>query len=218
MKIAILGGTGDEGLGLAIRYALAGEEIIIGSRSEERAAAAADKVREIAPAGAVSGLANEAAAAAADLVIVSVPYAGLRDTVTAIAPQLAGKIVISLVCPLQFGKGGPHAVAVEEGSAAEQAKAAAPEARVVGAFHNLSAHELMEPDHDLGCDVLVCADDREAKQEVMRLAERIKGVRAVDGGALSYSRYVENLTALLISINRRYKTQAGVRITGLPAV
>lgn len=217
MKIAILGGTGDEGLGLAIRYAWAGEEVIIGSRALERAQEAARRVREVVPEGRVTGMVNEDAAAAGDMVFISVPYAGLRGTVSALAPVLAGKVVVSLVVPLQFGKGGPHAIQVEEGSAAEQAQALAPEARVVGAFHNLSAHELMDPDKDLGCDVIVCADDRAARREVMALAEKLRGVRAVDGGALAYSRYVEDFTALLISINRRYKTHSGIRITGLPA-
>ena len=216
MKIAILGGTGDEGLGLAVRYAAVGEEVIIGSRLLERAEEAARSVRETIPFGLVSGLQNDMAAEAGDLVLLSVPYGGLRDTVAVLAPLLAGKVVVSLVVPLQFGKGGPRAVPVEEGSAAEQAQALAPEARVVGAFHNLSAHELMEPDKDLGCDVIVCADDREAKQLVMDLAEKLRGVRAVDGGPLACSRYVEELTALLLNINRRYKAQTAVRITGLP--
>ncbi len=216
MKIAILGGTGDEGLGLAIRYAWAGEEVIIGSRVLERAEEAARRVQEVVPHGQVSGMVNEDAAAAGDMVFISVPYAGLRGTVAALAPLLAGKIVVSLVVPLQFGKGGPHALRVEEGSAAEQAQALAPEARVVGAFHNLSAHELMDPEKDLDCDVIVCADDRTARREVMVLAEKLRGVRAVDGGALAYSRYVEDFTALLISINRRYKTHSSIRITGLP--
>jgi 8-hydroxy-5-deazaflavin:NADPH oxidoreductase len=215
VKIAILGGTGDEGLGLAIRYAAAGEEIIIGSRSAERAETAAHQVREKVPFGHVSGLPNDAAAEAADMVFVSVPYGGLRDTITALAPLLSGKILVSLVVPLQFGKGGPHAVLVEEGSAAEQAQACAPDARVVGAFQNLSAHELMEPDKDLGCDVIVCSNDKEARQDVMALAEKLTGVRAVDGGPLACSRYVEDLTALLIRLNRTYKTQTGIRITNL---
>lgn len=218
MKIAILGGTGDEGLGLAIRYAAAGHEIIIGSRVAERAETAATQVRETIPAGVVSGLPNEAAAAAADIVLPSVPYAGLAPTVTTLAPLLAGKILVSLVVPLQFGKGGAHATLVDEGSASQQAQALAPEALVVGAFHNLSAHELMEPGKDLGCDVLVCSDDREARREVMALAEQLTGVRAVDAGPLAYARYIEDLTALLISLNRRYKTQSGIRITGLPDV
>ncbi len=216
MKIAILGGTGDEGLGLAVRYAAAGEEVIIGSRSAERAETAAATVREKIPSARVSGLPNEAAAEAADAVFLSFPYAGLRDTVTAVGHLLTGKLVVSLVVPLQFGKGGPHIVAVEEGSAAEQARALAPDARVVGAFQNLSAHELLEPEKDLNSDVVVCSDDREAKREVMALAERLHGVRAVDGGPLANSRYVEGITAMLIGINRRYKTQTGIRITNLP--
>lgn len=216
MKIAILGGTGDEGLGLAVRYAAAGDEVIIGSRSAERAEAAAHTVREKIPFGHVSGLPNDAAAEAAEAVFISVPYAGLHGTVSALAPLLAGKLLVSLVVPLQFGKGGPQIVPVEEGSAAEQCRALAPGARVVGAFQNLSAHELLEPDKDLGCDVVVCSDDREAKREVMALAEKLRGVRAVDGGALSASRIVEGITALLVGINRRYKVQSGIRITGLP--
>lgn len=216
MKIAILGGTGDEGLGLAVRYAAAGEEVIIGSRSAERADQAARSVRETVPFGLVTGLPNDAAAEAADVVLLSVPYAGLRDTVSALAEVLAGKLVVSLVVPLQFGKGGPHTIPVDAGSAAEEARAAAPHARVTAAFQNLSAHELMDPGSDLGCDVIVCSDDQDAKQQVMRLAERLRGVRAVDGGPLAYSRYVEGMTALLVSINRRYKTQSGIRLTGLP--
>lgn len=217
MKIAILGGTGDEGLGLALRYAALGEEVIIGSRAAERAEAAARSVREKVPFGFVTGLANDAAAEAGDVVFISVPYAGLRDTIAALAPALAGKVVVSLVVPLQFGKAGPHIVPVPEGSAAEQSQALAPGAWVVGAFHNLSAHELLEPDKDVGCDVVVCADDGAAKRTVMALAEKLRGVRAVDGGPLACSRYVESITALLLRINRRYKTQAGIRITGLPS-
>lgn len=215
MKIAILGGTGAEGLGLAVRYAAAGDEVIIGSRSAERAAEASKSVREIVPFGLVAGLPNDAAADAAELVLVSVPYAGMRDTLAAIAPVLVGKIVVSLVVPLQFGKGGPHMIAVEEGSAAEQARAVLPDSRVVAAFQNLSAHELMELNANLGCDVVVTSDDREAKRVVMDLAEKLEGVRAVDGGPLANARYVEGITALLVGINRRYKTQSGIRITGL---
>ncbi len=215
MKIAILGGTGDEGLGLAIRFALAGNEVIIGSRAADRAETAAQAVRDKVASARVSGTTNDVAVEQAELVMLSVPFAGLRATVSALAPKLAGKIVVSLVVPLQFGKGGPHAELVPEGSAAELTQQLAPEARVVGAFQNLSAHELLEPDHDLGCDVLVCADDRDARRSVMTLAETIKGVRAIDAGPLAYSRYVEDMTALLISLNRRYKTQTGIRISGI---
>src|SRR5215212_2389561 len=137
VKIAILGGTGDEGLGLAMRFAGAGDEVIIGSRSAERALEAAHTVREKVPFGHVSGMANDAAAEAAEVVIVSVPYAAQRDTLAALAPLLAGKTVVSVVVPLQFGKGGPHAVRVAEGSAAEEARALVPDARIASAFHNL---------------------------------------------------------------------------------
>ena len=215
MKIAILGGTGDEGLGLAMRLAKAGDEIIIGSRSAERALEAAHKVREVVPFGHVAGMANEDAADAAEVVIVSVPYAGQRDTLAALAPLLAGKVVVSVVGPLQFGKGGPHALRVSEGSAAEEARAILPDARIASAFHNLSATKLMDVEADLDCDVVVCGDDAEAKQTTIALAEKMEGVRALDGGALAYSRYVEDLTALILAMNRRYKAHASVKFTGL---
>ena len=215
MKIAILGGTGDEGLGLAMRLAGAGDEVIIGSRSAERALEAAHTVREKVPFGHVSGMANDAAAEAAEVVIVSVPYAAQRDTLTALAPLLAGKIVVSVVVPLQFGKGGPHAVRVEEGSAAEEARAILPDARIASGFHNLSATKLMEVDSSLDCDVVVCGDDAEAKRTAMELAEKMEGARAIDGGPLAYSRYAEDLTALILALNRRYKAHASVKFTGL---
>jgi 8-hydroxy-5-deazaflavin:NADPH oxidoreductase len=215
VKIAILGGTGDEGLGLAMRLAGAGDEVIIGSRSAERALEAAHTVREKVPFGHVSGMANDAAAEAAEVVIVSVPYAAQRDTLTALAPLLAGKIVVSVVVPLQFGKGGPHAVRVEEGSAAEEARAILPDARIASGFHNLSATKLMEVDSSLDCDVVVCGDDAEAKRTAMELAEKMEGARAIDGGPLAYSRYVEDLTALILALNRRYKAHASVKFTGL---
>jgi NADPH-dependent F420 reductase len=217
VKIAILGGTGDEGLGLAMRWAKAGEEIIIGSRSAERAEEAAHKVRQVVPFGHVTGLANDAASEAAEVVIVAVPYAAQRETLTALAPLLAGKILISVVVPLQFGRGGPHAVRVEEGSAAEQARAIVPDARIASGFHNLSAATLMDVEADLNCDVVICGDDAEAKQTAIELVGKMDGARAIDGGALAYSRYVEDLTALILALNRRYKAHASVRFTGLNA-
>jgi 8-hydroxy-5-deazaflavin:NADPH oxidoreductase len=215
LKIAILGGTGDEGLGLAMRLAKAGEEVIIGSRSAERALEAAHTVRETVPFGHVTGMANDAAADAAEVVIVSVPYSGQRDTLTALAPLLAGKIVISVVVPLQFGKGGPRPVRVAEGSAAEEARAVLPESRIASAFHNLSATKLMEVDTSLDCDVVVCADDTEAKRVTIELAEKLEGVRALDGGPLAYSSCVEDLTALILAMNRRYKAHASIKFTGI---
>ena len=214
MKIAILGGTGDEGLGLAMRFAKGGHEVIIGSRSAERAEEAAHTVREKVPFGHVSGLGNDDAAEAAETVILSVPYNAQRDTLTALAPLLAGKLLISVVVPLQFGKGGPHAIRVE-GSAAQEARELVPDARWTSAFHNLSATKLMDTESDLDCDVVVCGDDKEAKNAVMALAEGMQGVRALDGGGLAYSRYVEDLTALILAMNRRYKAHASVKFTNL---
>lgn len=215
MRIAILGGTGDEGLGLAMRFAKAGHEIVIGSRAADRAEAAAHTVRERVPFGHVAGMANDAASEAAEMVIVSVPYNAQRDTLTALAPLLAGKVVVSVVVPLQFGKGGPHAMRVAEGSAAEEARSLLPDARLTSAFHNLSASELMNVETSLDCDVVVCGDDGESKRAVMALAEEISGVRALDGGGLAYSRYVEDLTALILAMNRRYKAHASLKLTGI---
>jgi NADPH-dependent F420 reductase len=215
VKIAILGGTGDEGLGLAMRFSKAGHEVVIGSRSAERALEAAHKVREVVPFGHVAGMANDGAAEVAEMVIVSVPYSAQRDTLTALAPLLAGKLLVSVVVPLQFGKGGPHSIRVEEGSAAEEARAIVPDARIVSAFHNLSATKLIDVESDLGCDVVCCGDDAEAKRAVMELAEEMAGVRALDGGGLAYSRYVEDLTALILAMNRRYKAHASIKLTGI---
>jgi NADPH-dependent F420 reductase len=214
VKIAILGGTGDEGLGLAMRFSKGGHEVIIGSRRAERAEEAAHTVRETVPFGHVAGLANDAAAEAAETVIVSVPYSAQHDTLTALAPILAGKLLISVVVPLQFGKGGPHAIRVE-GSAAEEARALVPDARWTSAFHNLAATKLMDVEADLDCDVVVCGDDKDAKSAVMGLAEEMRGVRALDGGGLAYSRYVEDLTALIAAMNRRYKAHASIKFTNL---
>ncbi|HTE83888.1 MAG TPA: NADPH-dependent F420 reductase [Dehalococcoidia bacterium] len=216
MRIAVLGGTGDEGLGLAMRFADAGHEIVIGSRSRERAEAAAEQVRAAATGAKASSAENAAAALTADIVFVSVPYAAQRPTLEPLKATLAGKVVVTVVVPLSFGKGGPQAETVPEGSAALEAQAILCSSRVASAFHNLSAHELQRLDQPVDCDVIVCGVDRETRQTVIDLAASIPGVRGIDGGPLSYSRYVEDLTALLLALNRRYKTETGIRITGLP--
>ena len=215
MRIAMLGGTGDEGLGLAMRFAAAGETLIIGSRSAERAKAAAEQVRATVEKARITGAENAEAAAAAETVFIAVPYSAQRPTLEPLREALAGKLVVTVVVPLEFGKGGPRAVQVPEGSAAQEAQAILSESRVVSAFQNLSAHELQRIGTDVDCDVVVCGADRESRQEVMRLAALIPGVRGIDGGALAYSRYVEDLTALLLALNRRYKTESGIRITGI---
>lgn len=216
MKIAVLGGTGDEGLGLAMRFAAAGHDVVIGSRARERADAAAEQVKAASPGARVSGAENSEAASQAEIVFVSVPYSAQRPTLEPLRQALAGKLVVTVVVPLSFGKGGPQAERVAEGSAALEAQALVPESRVASAFHNLSAHELQRLDQPVDSDVIVCGVDRDARQAVLDLAGAIPGVRGVDGGPLSYSRYVEDLTALLLALNRRYKTETGIRITGLP--
>ncbi|GIH94529.1 NADPH-dependent F420 reductase [Planobispora siamensis] len=211
VSIGILGGTGDQGKGLARRFALAGHTVLIGSRTEERAREAAES---IAGAGSVRGAANAAVAAEADVVIVAVPWEGHRATLESLRAELAGKIVIDCVNPLGFDKQGAYALPVEEGSAAQQAAAVLPDSRVVGAFHHVSAVLLLDPEvEEVDLDVLVLGDDREATDTVQALANRIAGVRGVYGGRLRNAHQVEALTANLISINRRYKAHAGFRVT-----
>jgi NADPH-dependent F420 reductase len=211
--IGILGGTGDQGRGLARRFALAGNPVIIGSRSAERAVAGAESLG--ADLG-VRGMANADAARAADLVIVAVPWDGHGALLKSLAPALAGKVVIDCVNPLTFDQRGAHPVAVPEGSAAEQAAAVLPDSVVVGAFHHVSAVLLLDPKVEwLDLDVLVVGDDRAATDLVQALAARIPGVRGVYAGRLSNCGQVEALTANLVSINRRYKAHAGLRITDI---
>ncbi len=213
--LGIIGGTGPEGRGLALRFALAGERVVIGSRDESRARAAAESVLEHAPAGSVSGATNADAAARADVALVSVPYAAQRATLSGLTCELAGKTVVSLVAPLEFERGRASAVRVEEGSAALQAQAILPDSTVTAAFQNVSAEDLLVPGKPIDSDVIVCADDADALRLVMDLAERIEGVRAVNGGGLANARYVEDLTALLLNINRIYRAHSSIKITGI---
>ncbi|RSN16096.1 NADPH-dependent F420 reductase [Nonomuraea sp. WAC 01424] len=209
LSIAILGGTGDQGKGLARRFALAGHTVLIGSRSAERAQEAAGSIGSGARGGA-----NADVAAEADVVIVAVPYEGHKALLESLRAELAGKIVVDCVNPLGFDKQGAYALPVEEGSAAQQAAAVLTESRVVAAFHHVSAVLLMDPAVEkVDLDVLVLGDDREATDTVQALAELIPGVRGVYGGRLRNAHQVEALTANLISINRRYKAHAGLRVT-----
>jgi NADPH-dependent F420 reductase len=215
--IAIIGGTGDEGLGLAMRFAAAGQEVVIGSRSAERARTAAETVRAAVPNARIDGVENAEAARRSDIVFISVPYSGQRDTVTALKEPIGQKLVVNIVVPMEFGPGGARAVPVEEGSAAEQTKAILGDgSRVVSGFHNLSSHELMKVDAPLDSDVLVCGGDAESRRQVIELVGLLEGCRGIDAGPLRNSRYIEDITVLLVGINRRYKTQAGVRIVGIP--
>ena len=213
--IGFIGGTGPEGKGLAYRFALAGHAVLIGSRSAERGEEAAREIAEHASASNVRGGANLDVARDAEIVILTVPYVAQAETLPPLAEACAGKVVVSTGVPLSFEGGTPVMLAVSEGSAAEQAQALLPRARVAGAFQNLAAAKLWDSDAPLEQDVIVCADDAAAKRDIMALAEQIAGARAVDGGTLAGSRYVEGITALLIAINRRYRTTAGVRIVGV---
>ena len=213
--IGFIGGTGPEGKGLALRFAMAGERVAIGSRDAQRAQDAAHEVRELQVGLSVSGGLNEQVADESDIVFIAVPYSGHRPTLESLGDRLDGKLVVDVVAPLRFSRGVASAIEVEEGSAAQQAQILLPNSKVVGAFHNLSAGDLMRPNVAIVSDVIVCADDREAKTRVMELAESINAVRAVDGGGLQNSRYVEELTALLLNINRIYKAHSTIKIVGI---
>ena len=214
-SFAFVGGTGPEGLGLAMRFAMAGHEVIIGSRRLERAQEAAEKVLAKVPTATVRGLENQAAVEASEYVVITVPYSGQKDTLEGLRAAIGDKIVIDTVVPLEFDKGKITALIVEEGSASQQAQAALPEARVIGAFQNLSAKELMAIEHPVPADVVVCGDHADAKKAVMEIAESIEGVRAIDGGALANARYVEDITALLANINKIYKAHSSIKIVGV---
>jgi 8-hydroxy-5-deazaflavin:NADPH oxidoreductase len=212
LSIGILGGTGDQGKGLARRFALAGHEVIIGSRRAERAAQAAAELGG----GRVRGAENAVAARTADIVIIAVPWDGHGATLESLREELAGKVVVDCVNPIGFDKQGAYPLPVEEGSAAQQAAAVLPGSRVVAAFHHVSAVLLLAPDvGEMELDVLVLGDDREATDLVRALANRIPGMRGVYAGRLRNAAQVEALTANLISINRRYKAHAGFRVTDI---
>ncbi|MGH9604002.1 MAG: NADPH-dependent F420 reductase [Terriglobales bacterium] len=220
-RIAIVGGTGPEGRGLALRWTRAGESVIIGSRDAERARRTAEEIAKAAGApGRVTGLANADAVAATDLVVLTVPFSGHAEILKQLKTAFrAGTILIDTTVPLAAAVGGrpTRTLGLWQGSAAEQAAELVPEGvKVVAAFQNVS-HEALESASPVDCDVIVCSDDAAARQAVRELAEKIPGARGLDGGGLENARIVEQLTALLIGINVRYKAHAaGLRITGLP--
>ena len=256
-RIAIVGGTGPEGRGLALRLAMAGHEVVIGSRDAGRAAEAASGLLEHphpplghphpalkrAPspggrgertggrdsrlrgnagrggnAGAglpITGAANADAVSGVDAVLLAVPFEGLRPTAESLREALAGRLVVSIVAPVEFVDGQMRAVSVPEGSAGELTRDLLPESRVAAAFQNMSARDLLRADHPLEGDVAVTADDESARRETMALAEAMPSLRAVDAGPLSNSRYVEELTALLVNLNRIHKAHSTIRFLGL---
>jgi len=220
MTVAIIGGTGDEGFGLAVRLGRAGVQVVIGSRAEERGKAAAEKACQIAGSDAlIDGASNEAAAAGSDVVLVTVPFAGQAEIYRSIKDSVrAGAVVCDATSPLATAVGRPawQVVTPWEGSAAEQAKAILPSSvRMISGFHTISAEALHEFDRPLEGDVLLCGGDEEAKGTIGALVDRMPDLRWVDAGPLSMARVVERLTALMISVNRAYATRdAGVRIVG----
>jgi NADPH-dependent F420 reductase len=215
VTVAVLGGTGPQGRGLVRRWAAAGIPVVVGSRAADRAAETADDLAH-ATGGDVRGLANADAADAGDVVVIAVPWDGHADLVRSLAPALAGKVVVDCVNPLGFDKQGPFALAVPDGSAAQQAAALLPESTVVAAFHHVSAVLLDDSSvESVDTDVLVLGEDRDATDLVRALADAIPGMRGVYGGRLRNAGQVEALTANLIAINRRYKAHAGIRVTDL---
>lgn len=218
LSIAILGGTGDQGRGLAYRFARVGHHVLIGSRDGSRGEAAAAEIAELpgVDAGRVTGGDNVSVSDAADLVIIAVPYEGHARTLQAVRDAVAGKIVVDCVNPLGFDRQGPYSLPVPEGSAAQQAAALLPDSRVVAAFHHVSAVLLADPEvTTLDTDVMVLGDDREAADLVIALATRIPGMRGIYSGRLRNAGQVEALTANLIAVNRRYKAHAGIRVTDI---
>ena len=214
MNIAILGGTGKEGAGLALRWAQAGHSIIIGSRDAERARSKATELRERAHKLPIVGHTNLEAAELGEIIVVALPAAGLAATLPELRSATATKVVVSTVVPLTFG--GPRLFTTPAiGSSADEIQALLPEARVVAAFHHIAAHELAETDHPIECDLLLCGGDAGAKEAVTALAVSL-GLRVIDVGALSNAGPVEGITALLATINRRYKLKnSGIKVTGM---
>ena len=216
MRIGILGGTGKEGAGLAQRWALGGHEVIIGSRDADRARAKAADLSALAGGAAIAGMSNLDAAQAAAVVVLTLPSAGLGSTLVPLKDACRGKVVISTVVPLSFGGGRLFTPPPQGSSAEEVQELLGAEARVVAAFHHIAAHELSATGHDIDCDLLLCGGDADAKKAVAELG-RGMGLRAVDVGALTNAGPLEGITAVLATINRRYKLKnSGIKITGLP--
>ncbi|MCY4366666.1 MAG: NADPH-dependent F420 reductase [Chloroflexi bacterium] len=218
--LAFLGGTGPEGRGLALRLAVSGEDVIIGSRDAQRAADAAEElaalVEDVAGRGRIEGADNLEAASRADAAFLTVPYEAQAPMLTQLAESLAGKVVVNVIAPMRFERGkGAIAVPVEAGSAAEEAQGMLPASRVVAAFQNVSAEELQELGHQMEGDVVICSDHAEARGLVMSFTSKISNLRPVDGGGLRNSKYVEQITPLLVNINRIYKVHSGIKIVGV---
>src|SRR5258708_608163 len=213
-SVAILGGTGKEGRGLAARWSRSGRPVVIGERDRDRAWSVAAEVAELSG-GVVSGASNGEACGAAEIVVLATPFEGLDATVSALVDQLQGKLVVSAVIPLAVVDGAFSTKPVAEGSAAELAAARLPGSRLAAAFHNVSSKLLLDLGHELDEDVPVAADDAADRELVVDLCRDL-GARGVAVGPLSLARYLEGYTAVLLTVNRLHRTQAGIRFTGLP--
>ena len=215
--LAFIGGTGPEGLGLAMRLAAAGEPVLIGSRSTARAQAAAGRVRAAVPGARAAGCTNDEALAASERIVCTLPFVGLPAFLAAAAARLAGKLVIDVIVPLALQEGvfvpAPVPGAASVGELIQQV---APRARVVSAFKNLPAEQLGNLGAPLAGDVVVCGNDAAARAAVAALVARLPGLRAVDAGALANARALEAITALLLNLNRRHRARTSIAILGLP--
>jgi NADPH-dependent F420 reductase len=218
LTLGLLGGTGPQGRGLALRLAAAGHQVLLGSRSAERAAGVVAELVASAGSGRdlpIRGVANADAAAAADVVFLVFPFEGQAAVLPALADAIGGKLVVDVINPLGWDERGAYLLEVPEGSAAEQAQALLPGARVTAAFHHAPPRLLADLEREVDTDVLVVGDDPAARAEVIELADQIPGCRGVDAGPLRLARQLEGFTAVVVGINRRYKIHAGVRITRL---
>ena len=216
--VAIIGGAGELGYGLALRFASAGAKVVIGSRDEKKAQDAAARVKQAVPTADVTGFGNADAAGKATIAILAVPFSAQAAILKSIRPALKTAILVDATVPLAATVGGrpTRLIGVWEGSAGQAARELLPGVPVVSAFHNVSADVLQDASAVPDCDVLICGDDPAAKERVAALVKLIPGLRPLDAGALEMSRIVEGLTALLIALNRRYKVHhAGIRITGM---
>jgi NADPH-dependent F420 reductase len=213
-SVGIIGGTGPEGKGLAARFAKAGREVYVGSRDPARGEAAAKELSTLSGRR-LRGGSNADAARHAEIVVVAIPYDGMREALAGLSDQIGDKIMVSTVVPLQFSRAGVRVAFVQDGSAAAEAQLVLPQARVVAAFQNLSASHLIDLEHEVEGDVVVCSDHLEAIREVIELAQTIAGVRGISGGSLANAALVEGMTALLINLNRLHKAETQFRIVGL---
>jgi NADPH-dependent F420 reductase len=214
--LGFVGGTGPLGRGLALRLALAGHRVLLGSRSPERAVEAVNKIRPMAADAALEGVANERACEEGAIIVVTIPYEAQAPTLRALAGRIGSKLVVNCVVPMGFDENGPTLVQVEAGSAAQECRALLPDATVVGAFQNIAARTLLRAEQPVDADVLVCGDDEAAIERVVGLAESIPGVTGVVAGPLRLAGGVESLTPVLVSVNRRYRIHSSLKISGYP--